>query len=408
MYASLNKAHHRWLAIVLAVFVLYTIGRFGIDQIRPPGLIPNDYMNFHHASDRLAAHEQIYQAGDASPFKYSPTFLLFFRYTFDLLPRTVAWAVWCTISIAGFAWATYWLWLAAGLTYRLPRRVFLALVVAAGICGWHGYIEHFSYGQGDMILYALFIAAVAATPKLSGDLLSGALMSLLLIAKPQAGILLAYFLVCRRWRMLAATGAGTFALLLAPALGWGFARQIQLFGEWWVVLSQQSTEFLTGNLNQSVAATAARWLGNRALVGCLTTLAVASGALAAVVLTLAWPRAAFAAPRNHARMTLTTLLMYAVVSPLSWRWFTFLWLPAGVALAVDALAVRPRPRLQLALLVAFALTGTLLQTFVAHALGIAEVDDLSRLGFYTLGNCLLFTTACLSLHAHRNENDVSS
>ena len=375
---SPKNAHHRWLAIVLAIFVLYTIGRFGIDQIRPPGLIHNDYMNFHHASDRLVQGAPIYQSGDASPFKYSPTFLVLFKYTFDLLPRNWAWTLWCAISITGFAWATYWLWVSAGLTFRLRRRVFLLLIAAGAICGWHGYLEHFSYGQGDMILFTLFVAGVATTPKVSGDALAGALMSLLLITKPQAGILLAYFLVCRRWRMLAITAGGTLALLLAPVLGWGLTRQLQLFGQWWVVLSQQSIEFLTGNLNQSVAVT------------------------------LAWPTAATAAPRNHARMAITTLLLYAVVSPLSWRWFTFLWLPAGVALAVDALALVPRPRVQLALLAAFALTGTLLQTFVAHALGIAEVDELSRIGLYTLGNCLLFLTACLTLYAQRNENDVSS
>ena len=405
---SREKAHHRWLAVVLAIFVLYTIGRFGIDQIRPPGLIPHDYMNFHHASDRLAAGIPIYQSEDDSPFKYSPTFLVFFKNTFDLLPPSLAWILWCAISIAGFAWGTYWLWLTAGLTFRVPRRLLITLMVGAGICAWHGYIEHFSYGQGDMILFALFIGAVATMPVISGDALAAGLMALLLIAKPQAGILLAYFLVCRRWRMLAFTAAGALILLVLPALGWGMARQNLLFSQWWVVLSQQSIEFLKGNLNQSVAATVARGLSERSLVQPLTMLAVATGALSALGVSWVWPHAATASPRNHARMAVTTLLLYAVVSPLSWRWFTFLWLPAGVLIAVDALTLRPRPRLQLTLLALFAACGLLLQTFIAHALGIQEVDELSRIGFYTLGNCLLFTASCLTLYSQRDEGDVSN
>ncbi len=405
---SLKNTHHRWLAIVLAIFVLYTIGRFGIDQIRPPGLIPNDYMNFHHASDRLTQGAQVYQAEDSSPFKYSPTFLVLFKYTFDLLPHHLAWILWCALSISGFAWATHWLWLTAGLSFRLPRRQLVALLVAFGIFAWHGYIELFSYGQGDMLLFAIFVGAVATTPKKSGDALAAGLMSLLLITKPQAGILLAYFLICRRWRMLALTAGGTLVLLLAPALGWGLTRQSQLFSQWWVVLAQQSIEFLTGNLNQSLAAAIARGLGHRSWVQILTPVIVAEGAALALFVTLLWPHAKVTSPRNHTRLAVTTLLLYAVISPLSWRWFTFIWLPCGVILAADVLTLLPRLRLSVALLVVFALTGTLLQTFVAHALGIREIDELSQLGFYALGNGLLFTVACLTLYRQRNENDVSS
>jgi hypothetical protein len=390
-----NRALSRRLAITLALFALYTIGRFGIDQIRPPGMIPNDYMNFHKASDRLARGAEIYVPADESPYKYSPTFIVTFRETFDRLPHAWAWALWCALSILGFAWATHWLWTRI-LPAGTPGRRLAWLVGLFGLCAWHGYLEHFSYGQGDMFLYSLFVAAVAASTATkarpwTADVLPAVLMSGLIVMKPQSAILLAYFLMGRRFRILALTAAGTAALLLAPAAGWGWVRQLEMFQRWRIVLANQSVDFLTGNLNQSVAASAARLLGRRELVRVLTPVLLGLGAAAAFVLALVRPLKRSAPASACAWRAVGTLLLYALVSPLSWRWSTFVWLPIGVALALAALRARrgPARSTALAALGLFTLNGVFLQTFVAHLLGVAEIDELSRLGLYCLGNALL-------------------
>ena len=76
--------------------------------------------------------------------------------------------------------------------------------------------------------------------------------------------------------------------------------------------------------------------------------------------------------------------------------------PLRCAIACDALRGLNSPRATRAarvLLTLFALNGILLQALVAHALGIREVDELSFLGAYFLGNGLLFGATLLSLRA---------
>ncbi|MBI3544785.1 MAG: DUF2029 domain-containing protein, partial [Deltaproteobacteria bacterium] len=305
----------RVLTCVLALFALYTIGRFGIDQIRPPGMVPNDYQTFPRMAERLVTGAPIYRPDDPSPFKYSPTFALAFRYTFFLLPLALSWIAWCSLSIAGFSAATRWLWGRALPLERLRGWRLAALLGAFGVFHWHGYIEHWSYGQGDVIVYALFIAAVAARR----DWVAGAIMAAQLLLKPQSAILLAYFLVQRRFRMLIHTGALACAALAVPAaLYWGPRELVSQLGAWKMCLARQSVEFLTGNLNQSVAATLARW-SSRELVTVLTPAIVALGGALALAATWFCPQTS-REPRANARLAIVTLLFYAVVTPLSWRW----------------------------------------------------------------------------------------
>src|SRR5687768_16145412 len=90
---------HVWMTALLAVLVVYTLLRFGLLAVRPPGFIPNDYVNFHRGSERLIGNEAIYRPQDASPYKYSPTYLMLFNATFHQLPRAVAWFMWCVLSL---------------------------------------------------------------------------------------------------------------------------------------------------------------------------------------------------------------------------------------------------------------------------------------------------------------------
>lgn len=383
------------MTIALAILALYSFGRFGIDQIRPPGLIPNDYIIFHRASERLASGIQVYQADDPSPFKYSPAFILLFSETLGRLPPSMGWYVWCLISILGFTWGTHWLW-----TYATGRqnekfggkklsRASLAMIAAAfTVASWHGYIEYFSYGQGDMIIFGLFIAAVAAP----ADWIAALAMSAALAMKPQSGILLAAFLVTRRFRMLGWTGLLTTLALFFPAIFWGWERLAALFQAWGQVLARQDATFMTGNLNQSLAATMARLTSSQPAVHVLTTLIVAVAGVASALLAAFRPwRTDRIQPRNPALLITLALTMYSIASPLSWRWLTFYWLPCGFVLAMEFRKTRDRPAL--ALLLLFVLNGLFIQKLIASAFGITEVDELSRIGLYTLGNLLLSLAA---------------
>jgi hypothetical protein len=125
------------------------------------------------------------------------------------------------------------------------------------------------------------------------------------------------------------------------------------------------------------------------------------GAGAAAVCWLAWRQ-----PRwlraSTARLACLTLIFYATVTPLSWRWFTFIWMPVAFVASADALA--RRDRFAATLLAAFFLNVTLLQAVVARALGIPEVDELSFIGLYCLGNILLLLAAAQGFRVPAHEH----
>ncbi|MEW6058163.1 MAG: glycosyltransferase family 87 protein [Bdellovibrionota bacterium] len=417
-----------WLRFGLLVLAIYTVIRFGILGVQPPGKIPTDLLNFYVGVDRLNAGELVYQPKDWSPFKYSPTFLVLFSWTFYLLGQKLGWLMWCALSVLGFAWMADWLWRnafpeqwenrATPKGHRLKGWQLSLLISAFFVFGWHGFIEHFSYGQGDFLIFTAFLGSVALVEKRRNDAIAALVLSVCLITKPQSAILLSYFFIRRKWTLLLSIGVCTVALLFSPALAWGWPRLLELFSQWQFILQSQSADFLTGNLNQNLAASLARLFNEREAVKFLSPMFLGLGAISMMVLTWFWKTPSTMAPQAVCRLVCVVLMFYSLVSPLSWRWSTFIWIPVGVICSVDAIVSRKRDALRdrrssvvlLVLLGFFALNGLLIQKIIAHRLGIQEVDDLSRVGLYCLGNILLFAASCLVLRKYlqRNEKPVSS
>lgn len=405
------KTRKKNLTILFVALGLYTILRFGILGVQPPGLIPRDYGIFHTASARLISNITFYQPDDWSPFKYSPSFLLIFRHTFHRLPMFHGWLAWCLLSVFLFAITTRMLWrwaLPHPHLSSLQKWPFAILVMLAGTFGWHGYIEQFSYGQGDMIIFGLFLVSAFVSEK--KPLISMLLFGLMLIMKPQSGILLMYFVLRGQWKVLAGIGLIALAMLFAPALGWGLKHQIELFTQWNHCLAAQDASFLTGNANQNLAASIARATGHIDWMPRLGYLFIAIAGV--LTLGLWWrlpqlrrePSTKLKTFRNdlflRSRILCFVIASYLILTPLSWRWITFMWIPIGVVLGADAwvgLSSATRTRILRSIIFLFALNGMLLQTFVAHALGIEEVDKLSAAGLYSLGNVLLLLGAWVSL-----------
>jgi hypothetical protein len=383
--------NHLIIAAFLVILGAYTIWRFGIDQIQPPGFVPRDFDTFYKASQRVAAGENPYLPDEPSPFKYSPTFLLAFSATLAKLPKETSWLIWCVLSVL----VCFGSWNAIfkiTLADCAPRPTVLAALLAAfTVFGWHGYLEHFSYGQADFFVVGAFLLSAAFVARNRMKPTAAALLSFALVTKPQAALLLAPFAVLREYRLLAYTFGFTSALLLLPGVFWGFGRLLSLFSLWRECLSHQSVEFLIGNLNQSLAACLGRWFGKPEAVTALMPMVVAAALIGVAALAWRWRSASRLWPEPKARLAVAALPFYAIVSPLGWRWLTFIWIPAGVVAASAALKKRSRPAL--ILLSLFALNGLLLQAIIAHALGIREVDDLSLAGMYCVGNLLLLAAS---------------
>jgi hypothetical protein len=387
-----------WLSIFFIVFSAYTVFRFGYYSVQWPGMTPNDYAINHRAAERFLNGQELYQPNDPSPYKYSPTFVFFFVNTLNRLPIKTAWFLWCILSIVPFFVGFYRL-----LTRAFPKITTLelqpALLILFSLAAfWHGYLEHFSYGQVDFILFALWLMAFdldcSNDDSTSRNTLISLLISASLLIKPQSAILLAFFLMQRKFKLLALTTLLTVILLFLPYPFWG-GRLFVYFAQWKNCIEQQSIELLTGNLNQSLAAVLARISHHTSSMMTWAKGFIALGASACIVFTYRKPLEA--SVEAKARLFCVCASLYLVLSPLSWRWLSFYWLPLGVVLGMDAFNGGKENRvLRAVLYFAFALSLLLNKNIALH-FGLEDTEPLSYWGFYGAINLLLLSGALFSL-----------
>lgn len=396
MVARLQK---HYLLILLCVFVAYSVVRFGVLAVQPPGMIPNDYAVYHDTCQRWYFGQPVYRPSDPSPYKYSPTFLIAFCGTLDVLSKEPAWPVFAALSIILFSAAILVLFKFAFLGLP-PARDLLKVFVPAVIFGWHGYLEQYSYGQVDFALFALLVAAAVLAEKKRYVPLAGLLMGCALVTKPQMAVWLGYFLLTWNLRAIAFSLGFTALLVLFPLIGLSSQEYTSLMQAWKTGLESQSVEFMIGNHNQAIGTTLARITKNPEAVFAYTNVFLAFGV--ALTIANAWilrKKKAFLDQATRARAFCWITVLYLLLCPISWRWLTFMWMPVATILALDALTSRSKP--QLAALAAFAVCGVLLQKIVAHTLGIHEVDELSYAGFYTWASLALLVASSFDLHANR-------
>lgn len=391
--------HSIMIETLLVTLVIYSIVRFGWLAVQWPGMIPNDYTMYHTTCDNWLQGQTVYRPNDPSPFKYSPTFLVTFCGTLHQVGKHAAWTHFAALSILALAWAMrrYWLW-AFGNRYPSPK-IILPAIAASLVLGWHGYLEQFAYGQVDFLLFGAVVAAALCSETRRLQPIAALLLGGVLVTKPQMAIFLAYFLLTNQFKTLLLTPLFTIILLLLPALGWGWAKHVEYFAAWKTCLHQQSAEFMTGNHNQSIAASIARIFARRDSAIAYTQIFLAVG----VAMTVAtgwriWPLGTLTTTAR-ARLFGCVTLLYLIITPLSWRWLTFMWIPIATVVLVDALEMNSRTKKsQLIFFGLFALVGIFRQKIVADAVGIREVDELSFVGFYTLGSLFLLVAAWLGFN----------
>jgi hypothetical protein len=216
---------------------------------------------------------------------------------------------------------------------------------------------------------------------------------LILMIKPQMG--LAFLPVLAFWPLssLGLLGLSILGWYFLPAVKIGFPALLRLFQDWALCLKEQQTpEFLSVNINQSLAAALARMVDATSQTGNLT-MALLPVFLAIVVwIRIRVKREQFLSePHLRVIIALFGLSGFLVFSPLSWRWMVSAWAPF-LALLVPL----PRGRVFLA-------SGCVLAAFThSHVGGWIELlheDGVSFYGVYAWVNICLFIALLRNLAA---------
>ncbi|MGA2586394.1 MAG: glycosyltransferase family 87 protein [Candidatus Aminicenantales bacterium] len=167
-------------------------------------------------------------------FKYAPVSALFYA-PLSRLPVETAKIIWYYLELI-LLFAVFW------ISYRLlpSRGAGPWFVMGLSLLVFLKYIgREIELGQVNILIIFLLITMLALSMK-EKDLWAGGLWGISLIFKPYALVFLPYFILRKRFKLVASGLAVLFAGMLLPALFYGFAGNLTVLKEWALTLSKST------------------------------------------------------------------------------------------------------------------------------------------------------------------------
>jgi len=282
-----------------------------------------DFEVFRTAGVRVIAAEPLYRPDDGHyQFKYWPAFALAMT-PFALLSEEAGKPIWYAMSVALLA-----VFIRRSIR-ALPdrQRSTQLLTWCALLLTGKFIVKELANGQVNILTGVLLITALMAI-QAKRPRTSGLLIGVAILLKPYALILLPWLGATRRWPAFASSLAVVAAGLVAPALIYGWAGNLQLLADWYRTVSETTAPNLLTAENISLATMWAKWVGvgsTASLLALGTTLAI--GALVATLLAV---RQHVADP-DYLEVAIL-LLVVPLLSPQGWDYVLLLGTPAIVCL----------------------------------------------------------------------------
>ena len=225
------------------------------------GWVKKDMSDFgvcYRAGQRILSGETLYRTVDGHlQYKYAPVSAFFYS-AFAALPYEAAKVVWYCLEIFCL-FAAYW------LSYRcLPSRekgrwfvIGLGLLILAKCTG-----REIQLGQVNIfIIFVLVLMLLTWIRK--KEFASGVLWGISIFFKPYALVFLPYFLLKKRFKIVA-SGISVLAVgLIAPALIFGWEGNLVVLKEWVGTLSRSTPVLMAVSDNASLYAFLWKLLGGQ-------------------------------------------------------------------------------------------------------------------------------------------------
>jgi len=323
-------------AVILVVLLLSLVGLFLWKGQK--GMI--DFEVNNTAGKRIRAGETLYRQEDGHyQFKYPP-FAAFLYVPVSFLPLGAAKLAWFLLILASSV-------LVFNLSYALVRpeakkawvlRVFPPLILAKF------FLRELQLGQINALITALLLATVTVLirkedrPGGAREGWAGILWGTSFALKPYALIFLPYWVLKKKFLVLA---GGVLMLILAflvPTLYYGPAGNTQVHKEWLDSLSRSTPALFGTQDNVSLIALFTKWTGRPQLSRALYLMTVAVLAIIFLFLVIRGR----IIPRGIVLESALLLILIPIVSPLGWDYTLLSSVPA-VMLVLNNFDVFPRP-----------------------------------------------------------------
>lgn len=209
----------------------------------------SDFGVCYQGGQRILKGETLYRASDGHlQYKYSPASAVFFS-LFALLPYEAAKFIWYFLELT-------LLFFSLVLSYNvLPSKhkkkgfiLILTFLVMAKFLG-----REIELGQVNIFIFFLLIMMVKAAVE-KNDMKSGLFWGISLLFKPYALVFFPYFVLKKRFRLMA-SGLGTILVgFIVPVIFYGFSGSLVVIKEWYSTLSKSTPSLIDHYDNSSIHA----------------------------------------------------------------------------------------------------------------------------------------------------------
>ncbi len=292
-----------------------------------------DFEVYVKTASRAAHAEPLYRESDGHfVFKYLPAFAVL-SVPLVLIPERIAEGIWFMSSV-GLLVALL------ALAVRLPverRKSVRWLVLVTVISFAKFYAHELVLGQVNL-LFAVIAVGVLLAMKSGREALAGGLVVLAIVVKPYAVLFVPWLAARRQVPSIVTALAGFAAVLLLPALVYGWDGNIEQHRQWWRMVTETTAPNLLVHDNVSLAAMYFRWVGPgvlsaRLALGTAIVLLLVAGAVFLY-------RRGVRFPEGVEGSVLLTLM--PLLSPQGWDYVFLIATPAIIFLA-NYLDLLPRP-----------------------------------------------------------------
>ncbi len=292
-----------------------------------------DFEVYVKTASRAAHAEPLYRESDGHfVFKYLPAFAVL-SVPLVLVPERLAEGIWFMSSV-GLLVALL------ALAVRLPverRKSVRWLVLVTVISFAKFYAHELVLGQVNL-LFAVIAVGVLLAMKSGREALAGCLVVLAIVVKPYAVLFVPWLAARRQVPSIVTALAGFAAVLLLPALVYGWDGNIEQHRQWWRMVTETTAPNLLVHDNVSLAAMYFRWVGPgvlsaRLALGTAIVLLLVAGAVFLY-------RRGVRFPEGVEGSVLLTLM--PLLSPQGWDYVFLIATPAIIFLA-NYLDLLPRP-----------------------------------------------------------------
>jgi hypothetical protein len=313
----------------------------------------SDFGVCYQGGQRIVRGETLYREADGHlQYKYSPTSALFFA-PLALLPFGAAKVIWYILEFAFLA----------GIFFLSLEALPVGAERAAPILAWTFLVElkflarEIELGQVNLFILLLLTSMLyllLRKKQASAGLFWGAS----LFVKPYALVFLPYFLIKRKFRVIATGLAVVLAGLMLPAIFYGIRGNLIVLREWPATLSQSTSGLLASYDNASLTGFLLKtlpFLSKQAAVAVLLTVLLALGL---AVLWMIKKGNAPAAPKDPMVLeSIFLLILIPLFSPLGWNYNYLYSIPAVILIIAAWRQLTPALRTVLTLNFLFIVTS---------------------------------------------------